>query len=121
MAERSFKKEVEQLKLGAGQEFRGEAILCVTKALLQSGVSYVSGYQGAPISHLIDVLNDAEPVPKASPGLTPIARSIPGERAAPPRMEGTTIRPKGVIGANANASGVQQIPVLVSRPIGSSS
>jgi indolepyruvate ferredoxin oxidoreductase alpha subunit len=64
MAERSFKKEVEQLKLGAGQEFRGEAILCVTKALLQSGVSYVSGYQGAPISHLIDVLNDAEPMLK---------------------------------------------------------
>ena len=64
MAERSFKKEVEQLKLGAGKEFRGEAILCVTKALLQSGVSYVSGYQGAPISHLIDVLNDAEPMLK---------------------------------------------------------
>ena len=64
MAERSFKKEVEQLKLGAGEEFRGEAILCVTKALLQSGVSYVSGYQGAPISHLIDVLNDAEPMLK---------------------------------------------------------
>ncbi len=64
MAERSFKKEVEQLKLGAGQEFRGEAILCVTKALLQSGVSYVTGYQGAPISHLIDVLNDAEPMLK---------------------------------------------------------
>lgn len=64
MAERSFKKEVEQLKLGDGEEFRGEAILCVTKALLQSGVSYVSGYQGAPISHLIDVLNDAEPMLK---------------------------------------------------------
>jgi len=27
----------------------------VTKALLQSGVSYVTGYQGAPISHLVDV------------------------------------------------------------------
>jgi indolepyruvate ferredoxin oxidoreductase alpha subunit len=60
MAERSFKKEVEKLRLGAGQEFRGEAILAVTKALLQSGVSYVSGYQGAPVSHLIDVLNDAK-------------------------------------------------------------
>ncbi|ARP97674.1 indolepyruvate ferredoxin oxidoreductase subunit alpha [Pseudorhodoplanes sinuspersici] len=59
MAERSFKEEVKQLKLGAGEEFKGEAILAVTKALLQSGVSYVSGYQGAPISHLIDVLNDA--------------------------------------------------------------
>src|SRR5437660_1899201 len=59
MAERSFKQEVAKLKLGAGEEFRGEGILAVTKALLQSGVSYVSGYQGAPISHLIDVLADA--------------------------------------------------------------
>jgi indolepyruvate ferredoxin oxidoreductase alpha subunit len=59
MAERSFKEEVKQLQIGAGAEFRGEAILAVTKALLQSGVSYVSGYQGAPISHLVDVLNDA--------------------------------------------------------------
>jgi len=59
MAERSFKEEVKQLGIGAGTEFLGEAILAVTKALLQSGVSYVSGYQGAPISHLIDVLNDA--------------------------------------------------------------
>ncbi len=59
MAERSFKKEVEQLRLGAGQEFKGEGILAVTKALLESGVSYVAGYQGAPISHLIDVLSDA--------------------------------------------------------------
>ncbi len=31
----------------------------MTKALLQSGVSYVAGYQGAPISHLMDVLTDA--------------------------------------------------------------
>ena len=42
--------------------FDGEGILAVTKALLQSGVSYVGGYQGAPISHLMDVLSDAEPV-----------------------------------------------------------
>ena len=33
--ERSFKKEVELLKLGAGQTFHGEGILAVTKALLQ--------------------------------------------------------------------------------------
>jgi indolepyruvate ferredoxin oxidoreductase, alpha subunit len=59
MAERSFKKEVEQLRLQAGSEFRGEGILAVTKALLESGVNYVAGYQGAPISHLIDVLSDA--------------------------------------------------------------
>jgi indolepyruvate ferredoxin oxidoreductase, alpha subunit len=62
MAERQFKKEVQKLYLGAGQEFRGEGILAVTKALLQSGVSYVAGYQGAPISHLMDVLTDANDI-----------------------------------------------------------
>jgi indolepyruvate ferredoxin oxidoreductase alpha subunit len=62
MAERSFKQEVQKLRLGAGQEFCGEGILAVTKALLQAGVSYVSGYQGAPISHLLDVLADADDV-----------------------------------------------------------
>ena len=58
--ERSFKKEVQALKLGDGETFRGEGILAVTKALLQSGVAYVGGYQGAPVSHLLDVLVDAE-------------------------------------------------------------
>ena len=60
--ERSFKKEVELLKLGDGDTFHGEGILAVTKALLQSGVSYVGGYQGAPVSHLLDVLVDAEDI-----------------------------------------------------------
>jgi indolepyruvate ferredoxin oxidoreductase alpha subunit len=60
MAERSFAKEVQSLRLGDGEEFHGEGILAVTKALLQSGVAYVGGYQGAPISHLMDVLADAE-------------------------------------------------------------
>jgi indolepyruvate ferredoxin oxidoreductase alpha subunit len=59
MAERSFKAEVEHLRLGAGHTFRGEGILAVTKALLQSGVAYVGGYQGSPISHLMDVFADA--------------------------------------------------------------
>lgn len=62
MAERSFKKEVQQLRIGAGEEFRGEGILAVTKALLQSGVGYVAGYQGSPISHLMDVLADANEI-----------------------------------------------------------
>jgi indolepyruvate ferredoxin oxidoreductase alpha subunit len=62
MTERSFAKEVELLRLGAGQEFRGEGILAITKALLQSGVGYVGGYQGAPISHLMDVLADAQDI-----------------------------------------------------------
>src|SRR6202165_2008672 len=60
--ERSFKKEVDALRLGDGETFRGEGILAVTKALLQSGVSYVGGYQGAPVSHLLDVLVQAEDV-----------------------------------------------------------
>jgi indolepyruvate ferredoxin oxidoreductase alpha subunit len=60
MAERSFKQEVEKLRIPAGEAFSGEGILAVTKALLQSGVAYVGGYQGAPISHLMDVLSDAQ-------------------------------------------------------------
>jgi indolepyruvate ferredoxin oxidoreductase, alpha subunit len=60
--ERSFKEEVEKLKLGDGETFHGEGILAVTKALLQSGVAYVGGYQGAPVSHVMDVLNDAREI-----------------------------------------------------------
>lgn len=62
MAERSFVEEVKKLRLGAGEVFRGEGILAVTKALLESGVAYVAGYQGAPISHLMDVLADAQDI-----------------------------------------------------------
>ncbi|HZM33518.1 MAG TPA: indolepyruvate ferredoxin oxidoreductase subunit alpha [Burkholderiales bacterium] len=60
--ERSFKEEVAKLTLGEGEVFHGEAILAVTKALLQSGVAYVGGYQGAPVSHVMDVLNDAREI-----------------------------------------------------------
>ena len=60
MAERSFKSEVKHLRLGEGDTFTGEGILAITKALLENGVGYVGGYQGAPISHLMDVLSDAE-------------------------------------------------------------
>ena len=62
MAERSFVEEVKKLRAGAGDIFEGEGILAITKALLQSGVSYVGGYQGSPISHLMDVLNDAQEI-----------------------------------------------------------
>ncbi|BEP53470.1 indolepyruvate ferredoxin oxidoreductase subunit alpha [Variovorax sp. V118] len=62
MAERSFVEEVKKLRLTGGEVFRGEGILAVTKALLESGVSYVAGYQGAPISHLMDVLADAQDI-----------------------------------------------------------
>ena len=55
MAERSFHKEVELLGLQAGEEFRGEAIVAVTKALLESGVSYIGGYPGSPVSTLLEI------------------------------------------------------------------
>ena len=60
MAEVSFHKEMASLRLGAGETFYGEGILAVTKALLQSGVAYVGGYQGAPVSHLLDALVQSE-------------------------------------------------------------
>ncbi len=57
--ERSFAGAIARLKLGAGETFHGEAILAITKAILQAGVAYVGGYPGAPVSHLMDVLADA--------------------------------------------------------------
>ena len=56
-----FTDQIEQLKLGAGATFHGEGILAITKALLQSGVAYIGGYQGAPVSHLLDVMVQARP------------------------------------------------------------
>jgi indolepyruvate ferredoxin oxidoreductase, alpha subunit len=56
----SFSKEIESLRLGAGDTFHGEGIIAITKALLQSGVAYVGGYQGAPVSHLLDVMVQAK-------------------------------------------------------------
>jgi indolepyruvate ferredoxin oxidoreductase alpha subunit len=52
----SFSREIKSLYLGEGETFYGEGIMAVTKALLQAGVAYVGGYQGAPISHLLDVM-----------------------------------------------------------------
>src|SRR5262245_11758883 len=60
--ERSFNIAVQALRLGNGETFQGDGILPVTKGLLQSGVSYGGGYQGAPVSDLVDVLVDAEDI-----------------------------------------------------------
>ncbi len=57
----SFAREVKLLASGKGAVFHGEGIVAVTKALLQSGVGYVGGYQGAPVSHLLDVMVQARP------------------------------------------------------------
>ncbi|WP_326538417.1 indolepyruvate ferredoxin oxidoreductase subunit alpha [Pseudorhodoferax sp.] len=56
-----FTEQIAQLQLGAGDTFHGEGILAITKALLQSGVAYIGGYQGAPVSHLLDVMVQARP------------------------------------------------------------
>ena len=56
----SFVEEIKSLRLKDGERFHGEGILAVTKALLQSGVAYVGGYQGAPVSHLLDVMVQAK-------------------------------------------------------------
>jgi indolepyruvate ferredoxin oxidoreductase alpha subunit len=60
--ERSFAAESAFLRLGRGDVFRGEGILAVAKGLLQAGVSYIGGYQGAPVSHLMEVFADARDV-----------------------------------------------------------
>jgi indolepyruvate ferredoxin oxidoreductase, alpha subunit len=57
----SFHEEIKALRMGDGEVFHGEGILAITKGLLQSGVSYVGGYQGAPVSHLLDVMVQAKP------------------------------------------------------------
>ena len=65
MRERSFSEAVRQLTLGQGEILHGEGVLAIVKALLQSGVSYLGGYPGAPVAHLLDVMADAnEPVLK---------------------------------------------------------
>ena len=56
----SFTQEIKSLRKGAGETFYGEGILAITKGLLQSGVAYVGGYQGAPVSHLLDVMVQAK-------------------------------------------------------------
>jgi len=56
-----FTEQIQQLQLGEGATFHGEGILAITKALLQSGVAYIGGYQGAPVSHLLDVMVQAKP------------------------------------------------------------
>src|SRR6059058_939490 len=55
-----FTEQIAQLQRGAGDTFHGEGILAITKALLQSGVAYIGGYQGAPVSHLLDVMVQAK-------------------------------------------------------------
>ena len=112
-AERSFAKEIEQLRLGQGEIFQGEGILAVTKALLQSGVAYVGGYQGAPVSHLIDVMVDAEEL-MAELGIH--VETCTNEAAAAAMLGASVNYPlrgavtwKSIVGTNVAADGLSNL------------
>jgi indolepyruvate ferredoxin oxidoreductase alpha subunit len=112
--ERSFADDVKQLGYGAGQILRGEGILAITKALLQSGVSYVGGYPGAPISHLLDVMADAN-----EPLLKPmgIYFEMSGSEAAAAALLGASINYpvrgavtwKSVVGTNVASDALSHV------------
>jgi indolepyruvate ferredoxin oxidoreductase alpha subunit len=53
---------VDQLRLTQGQWLYGDGALVAMKALLESGISYLGGYPGAPVSNLTDVAEDALPL-----------------------------------------------------------
>ena len=74
-------QELAQLRLGAGEVFFGEAALGVTKALFQSGVAYVGGYQGSPAANLMDTVAAAEDL-RAELGVHFQANSSEGAAAA---------------------------------------
>lgn len=112
--ERSFAEDVKQLGYGAGETLRGEGILAITKALLQSGVSYVGGYPGAPISHLLDVLADAN-----EPLLRPMGVyfEVSGSEAAAGALLGASINYpmrgavtwKSVVGTNVASDALSHV------------
>ena len=112
--ERSFAEDVKQLGYGAGEILRGEGILAITKALLQSGVSYVGGYPGAPISHLLDVLADAN-----EPLLKPLGiyYEVSGSEAAAAALLGASINYpmrgavtwKSVVGTNVASDALSHV------------
>lgn len=52
-------KALKQLTLGEGDILEGDAALILLKALLQSGISYLGGYPGAPTSSLFDAISDS--------------------------------------------------------------
>jgi indolepyruvate ferredoxin oxidoreductase alpha subunit len=114
MGERSFAEDVKQLGYGSGQILRGEGILAITKALLQSGVSYVGGYPGAPISHLLDVMADANDSLLAPMG---IYFELSGSEAAAAALLGASINYplrgavtwKSVVGTNVASDALSHV------------
>lgn len=58
MGKNYSREDLEQLRLGRGEVLIGEGALIILKALLESGVSYLGGYPGAPTSSLYDAITD---------------------------------------------------------------
>ena len=114
MGERSFAEDVKQLGYGEGHILKGEGILAITKALLQSGVSYVGGYPGAPISHLLDVMADANDSLLAPMG---IYFELSGSEAAAAALLGASINYpmrgavtwKSVVGTNVASDALSHV------------
>jgi indolepyruvate ferredoxin oxidoreductase alpha subunit len=114
MGERSFADDVKQLGYGRGDILKGEGILAITKALLQSGVSYVGGYPGAPISHLLDVMADANESLLAPMG---IYFELSGSEAAAAALLGASINYpmrgavtwKSVVGTNVASDALSHV------------
>jgi indolepyruvate ferredoxin oxidoreductase alpha subunit len=114
MSERSFAEDVKQLGYGAGEVLKGEGILAITKALLQSGVSYVGGYPGAPISHLLDVMADAH---ESLLGPMGIYFELSGSEAAAAALLGASINYpmrgavtwKSVVGTNVASDALSHV------------
>ena len=52
--------EIAQLTKGEGEVIWADGCLAILKALLESGVAYLGGYPGAPVSNLTDAFLDAE-------------------------------------------------------------
>jgi indolepyruvate ferredoxin oxidoreductase alpha subunit len=109
----SFREEIASLRLGDGDIFRGEGILAVTKALLQSGVSYVGGYQGAPVSHLMDVLVQADDLLGE---LGVHLQTCTGEAAAAAMLGASVVYPmrgavtwKAIVGTNVAADALSNL------------
>jgi indolepyruvate ferredoxin oxidoreductase alpha subunit len=114
MGERSFAEDVKQLGYGAGHILKGEGILAITMALLPSGVCYVGGYPVAPISHLLDVMADANDSLLAPMG---IYFELSGSEAAAAALLGASINYpvrgavtwKSVVGTNVASDALSHV------------
>ncbi len=89
--------EIEQLDYGDGQVLWADGCLAILKALLESGVSYVGGYPGAPVSNLTDAFLDAEETVLKRRGIF-VANNVNEASAAAMLRFSVTGRVRGAVG-----------------------